>query len=282
MAKYLPKIVAFLFSIFIIGILLIAGPANAFVLSMTIDDNTVNKGDEIEIEVVNTIESGEFLNINNLSLVLDGPEKVECYFLSNGTIISGCKGITIELIEIPGYGYGYSYGYGYGYNEGDLKFRIIIDTSDYDTGAYTSVIKSYIGGAVYEEHGENIYIGLENEILNGCSIRARDGFFNNSTMESRKNKLNVNIPLRNADNGKGYIIAQDGRTRISYRFEVLSVLYNDKNSASLLVDGDYRKRRDRSEQSAVININKKNEIATINGETFNLTGMDIYFMKRCE
>ncbi|PIN94273.1 hypothetical protein COU56_02685, partial [Candidatus Pacearchaeota archaeon CG10_big_fil_rev_8_21_14_0_10_31_9] len=112
------KIISIFISIAIITLLFAAGPANAFVLGLTIKDPVVTKGETIEFKISTQIEQEEILDINKFILILNGPEIQNCEFDADANIISGCKGISIEKLSSSnstlGYGHGYGYGYGYG------------------------------------------------------------------------------------------------------------------------------------------------------------------------
>ena len=91
----------------------------------------------------------------------------------DGNKISGCDDMTITPITTPsdnekgygygygyenyeeyGYGYDYNFGYGYGYGYGgsalNFKYKIILDTTDYETGDYESQLKALIGDKTFE------------------------------------------------------------------------------------------------------------------------------------
>ena len=118
--KHSSKLLAGLVSLFVIGLLILSGPANAFDLGLSIDDSTIDKGDNAVFSASIDIKSGENLPIDEVSLIISGAGNRVCIFNVDGSKISGCDGININLIsETTSYGYGYGYGYyGYGYNFG--------------------------------------------------------------------------------------------------------------------------------------------------------------------
>jgi len=154
---------------FIIFLLILSGPASAFILSLNIiPDNPVTKGESISFTGEIEINSDENLPIDSLLLKLDGNEAVNCLFYPNGTIISGCKGISIDFLGSAsfgyGYGYGYSYGYGYnfgygyGYTNGKLIYNFTLNTSDYIPGNYSTELTAYIDGESFSTDGNKIII----------------------------------------------------------------------------------------------------------------------------
>ena len=105
-------------------------------LSLALDNSSPTIGNKINFTAEINIPSGEQLPMEYLTLELSGPETGACKFSPDGTIISGCKGITISLNQNSNYGYGY--GYGYGYQSGKLIYTITVDTSQYKTGEYST------------------------------------------------------------------------------------------------------------------------------------------------
>lgn len=168
------KLLATTLTIFLLAILIVSSPANAFILSLNSDKATVDTGEDVVFNADININSNTDKNlpVYQLVLELDGPEHVSCEFRPDGTIISGCKGITIERIGGPsvGYGYGYGYyygflynfGYGYGYN-GQLNYKITLHTDDYLAGEYSTKLYAYIDGKVFSQTGQTLTINEAEE-----------------------------------------------------------------------------------------------------------------------
>ena len=168
----LTRLISLSISFLILFILLFSGPANAFSLSLNIPDTQVSKGGSISFIGEIDIESDENLPIDNVLLKLDGGEVVNCLFHPNGTIISGCKGISIEYLGNASfeygygygyYGYGYNFGYGYGYANGKLIYNFTLNTTDYLSGNYSTKLTAHINSKEFSNAGKNIIIG---EIVN--------------------------------------------------------------------------------------------------------------------
>ncbi len=274
------KAISAIISVVIIILLFVAGPANAFILGFTIKDPVVTKGDDIEFKISTQIEQTEILDIDKFTLILDGPELQECEFDANGNILNGCKGITITKLVSSNSTYGYGYGYGYGYMTGVLEFKIKLDSEEYLSGVYKTSLKMIIGENEFEENGEDIIIGISS--LQGCSLRAEDGTFSTEEISTKNNKLNLNVPLRNAVNGKGHIISQYKKGRAVYQFDIKSVIENDEDHAVILTDGTLKLTgQEKIQETSTIYLDKVNMAVNVNGETFDLEDMPIYFMQRC-
>jgi len=278
------KVISVIISIAIIILLFYAGPADAFILGLAVKDPIVTKGDIVEFKVSTQIELTEMLDIDKFILVLNGSEIQECEFDVDGNILNGCKGITITKLASSnstfGSGYSYGYGYGYGYGNGVLEYKIKLDTGEYLSGIYHTSLKMIIGGDEFEEIGEDIVIGVES--MNGCSLRAKGGDFSTEEISATNNKLSLNIPLRNAVNGKGHIITQYKNGRVVYQFDVISVIENDEDHAVLMIDGLIRfKGEDKVQENSVIYLDKVNMVINVDGSNFELDEMPVYFMNRC-
>ena len=157
------RVISFTVTSFIIGLLILAGPAQGFSLNIDLDDNSPEKGQVIKFDVSVDVEAGEIVNIDELNLKLEGPENVICRFGVGGNIIGSCKGISISRIQSLsfgyGYGYGYNFGYGYGYaGEGELSYLISLDTTTYETGLYETELNVKIGNNTFSEQGEDLNI----------------------------------------------------------------------------------------------------------------------------
>ncbi len=157
-------------AILIIALIIISGPASAFTLNLNFDKASVNRGESVVFTASVDINSNENLPVSKIVLELSGisgGENALCEFKVDGTILSGCKGISIQKIGTGnyenGYGYGnynsygYNFGYGYGYN-GKLEYKIILYTADYATGTYSTLLKAYIGSEVFSKSGNNLTI----------------------------------------------------------------------------------------------------------------------------
>ncbi|MBU0466392.1 MAG: hypothetical protein KJ718_01840 [Nanoarchaeota archaeon] len=175
------KTTAFLLSAFIIAMLILAGPAQGFSLNLTLDNQNPAQGNIITFTAEITIPAGEQLPIDFLNLELTGPETQTCKFTPQGQIIEGCKDITITPSQDAnfgygygynyfgfGYGYGYNFGYGYGYESGKLKYKITLNTANYQIGDYTTELKVKIQNNEFSEQGPGFTIHQVSSGGGGC------------------------------------------------------------------------------------------------------------------
>ena len=170
------KIFAVVLSMFILGLLVISGPAQAFILGLSVADDTVTKGDNAVFTASVDIKSGERLPIDKLKLVIDN--NIVCVFDVNGNVIGECEGIDINLISNSvsgeygygygnyGYGYGYNFGYGYGYSNGELVYEIIVDSDNYSIGNHNALLRALINNKIFESDDVNFTI---NSVSRGSS-----------------------------------------------------------------------------------------------------------------
>ena len=99
---YGTKILAGVFTVLILGFLIISGPADAFNLSFGIDGAvdgkyTASKGEIVKFTAsidINDVDAN--LPIEELKIVLDGPENVVCKFDVNGNTLEFCEGFSIK------------------------------------------------------------------------------------------------------------------------------------------------------------------------------------------
>ncbi len=267
----------------ILIILLLAGPAQAVILGLTVTDTNVQQGDTTTFTASIEIESGEFLEIDHFTLKLHGPDNIMCKFYPDGTIKQDCEGITINKLSGPDYTYGY--GYGYGYPEGEFEFEIILDTTYYRAGTYaTSLIME--ADKEYKQDGEPITIipTLPLTQLEGCSIRA-EGTTLTLTGPPLKEfddpKINFHIPLGNADQGTGALTAQNKNQRVAFDFKIVGIQSNTPLEAKILVQGPCKLKKDHTLTEATITYHKITNTIDVIGTDIIVMDMDITFSKRC-
>jgi hypothetical protein len=219
------KIFAGLISTFILGMLIISGPAQAFILSLDAEadsdgDFIFDKGKKVVFTATLDIESGENLPVDELRLVLDGPVKKVCVFDITGKAKSGvndeCHGINIKKIPLPqidneygygngnygygyGYGYGYNFGYGYGYTEQKLEYEITIHTQKFSPGVYQPIFEVLIGDKTFSNKGPVINIDFE---AKGSEPALYSG--DEQEVETFNPRVKVNVKTKSKVNGKFY------------------------------------------------------------------------------
>ncbi len=137
-AKVLSVIIPLVITIVVIGLLIISGPASAFVVNMAgFSDTTPKKGTSIASTFNVNMATNEGINVTKIQLLRDGSSV--CDFNVDGSKITTCAGITIVNMSSSDatYGlYGYGFGYGSASSSSKLDYNITIDTTSYALGAY--------------------------------------------------------------------------------------------------------------------------------------------------
>lgn len=282
MKKEMNKAIAGALTLIVLAILLISGPAEAYILGLTVLEKEVERGKKISFSVNVKIESTEHLAIDYFLLKIRGNTNTDCKFNVSGDLIDGCAGISIQRTSVPDFGYGYGYGYGYLTN-GDLTYNITLDTNSYYLGSYSTEIVMSTDGKEASQKGGSFKIFSKDGILNGCSLRADDGILQvrNSSFKG-KNKLNFNIPLEGAKMGEGYMIFQADRNRFSYQFVSPVVLENNKTTALILVEGKYRMNVGETvQEKAIFSLDKNQKSISIIGGNFSVMNMNVNLMQKC-
>ncbi|MFH1710712.1 MAG: hypothetical protein ABH840_00200 [Nanoarchaeota archaeon] len=261
----------------ILGVLIFSGPANAFVLSLSIINPVVYSGEIISFVMSADTENNEN-GIDYLTLDLTGSLIYSCKFDANGTIISGCLGMNITIISDD---YGYSYGYGYNILN-NIIFQIDLNTSDYRAGVYKTLLTVVQGDSSSDKRGKVINIKKTRKGIIDCSVRGSGGTLEVENADlGKNNKVNFYLPLNNAASGKGYLTGQSRNERFSYNFDVLEVLNNSDSEARMFVSGNYRLGLSPEvKEDAVIVLNKSGMI-NLMSNNINLDEMKITFMKGC-
>jgi len=252
----LVKLFSFSITFLIITLLILSGPAQAFVISLDIPDNIINKGELINFTGDIEINSDENLPIENVLLTLNGSETVNCLFYPNATIISGCKGIAIEFLQNASYeygngygyyGYGYDFGYGYGFTNGILSYNFTLNTTDYLFGNYTTELTAYIDSREFSEKGDNIMIVESISITNlpaspGCAYETDNitlsanitGSIVEVWVETNISNNLTNYSTSNLDSVYSSIVNGIGGQDLQWRFAVKdisnNIIYGDWNS----------------------------------------------------
>ncbi len=178
--KYSSKVLAGVLTSFIIAIVILSGPASAFIVSLeSFNDDSPIEGEHIYSIASIEIKSNERVNIPYVSLFIN--DELMCAFNAyTGTPSGDCAEAihTISLINTSatdnsygygyGYGYGYAYGeeygYGYGYTQGysntKFTYNITIDTLGLTPGQeYEMVLSTDLGPRNYSSEAASFSIG---------------------------------------------------------------------------------------------------------------------------
>jgi len=190
------KIIAGVLTLSVLFILVLAGPAEALILDLSIPNDEAGHGQTITFGGSVEIENGEYPNITSLVLRLEGPMNVACSFDVDGNIISGCNGLIIQKLSSPTYNYGYG-----GYDPGILEYEFILNTTTYDIGIYNTFLDVLIDEVLSEtQPGEDITIReIDFSILSPEAIDYATNFIEIS-VESTINAIGFTY----SDNGKPF------------------------------------------------------------------------------
>ena len=180
------KLVSVLLTVFVIGMLLMAGPANAVSVTQSApSDASPTQGDTTTFDVEVKVSASENLPVDTIELVIDGNT---CLYDVNGAFVSGpniCSGFTVQQTSAVsefssnrngngyGFGAGYGYGYGYGYGAGTnsltaLKYKVTWNTNGYAAKSYTIKTNvNVVGTSSYTFSSSEMVISVEAEPSNG-------------------------------------------------------------------------------------------------------------------
>jgi hypothetical protein len=281
MSGYSHKLVAGVITLSILIILIASGPAQAYILGLTISNNSVYKGDRVYFLASFNLENKNPSDVNFLNLRIIGGTTMNCKFNADGSIISGCLGITIK--KIGNDSSNNSYGYSYGNPSIDLTYNITLDSSRYVAGSYTTKLGITAGSDIVQKDGPDFSINYKDGALERCSLRGNQGnlTLGNLTFKNN-NKINFYIPAKNAEPGQGYLTGQVKRDTFSFNFNIDSVLDSNKDNATVKVIGDYRLNlQDKQSATATIFLDKKKKTVSVISSSFNATNMKITFSQNC-
>ncbi len=257
MEKGVTKSISFVITLFILAILVLSGPANAFSLDLNSSSTKADVGELVSFLLNLNINTGERLPVDYFLFSLIGNANVECEFMSNGTIISGCSGMTINLLSeanftegnLTGnysgnlYNWGYGYGYGYGSTAEILSYNLSLNTSGLSDGIYSTEFRVKIGSNQFTKKGANLIILIPINILN-LPASSACVYENNSITISANATGSVKEVIAEVKNSGNKTTIKNGNTysalvnnlaagNLSWRFIV-------KNIADELTYGDWQ------------------------------------------
>ncbi len=177
------KVVSLLVACIFIGTVFTLLPGNAGAVVVTVQnlESEYTRGETIDILGSITIESGEQIPINYISMDVKGATTFNASFTVDGAPIFLPAGVNVTLLSQynPDYGYGYGYGYyyydygylygydynyGYGYDFGygygylgQLTYRITIDTGILNPGNHTLQLHAQTGRIIHERFSSVLY-----------------------------------------------------------------------------------------------------------------------------
>ena len=117
-----------------------------------------------------------------------------------------------------------------------------------------------------------------------CSVRARNGIVVTDSMEFFENKLNFNVPNRGAAEGRGSLTSQEGKDRLSIKFNIKNITATNENDLTFMADATGKLNKHELDlDSLEINFDKVNNIVTITGSGIDeIDGeLDVNFVDGC-
>jgi hypothetical protein len=283
------KILAAILSISLVTILVLSGPAEAFAASLTISDAQVEQGEKLTFTSELEISQGEFLNINEIILRLEGPTNVTCKFDVNGTKLEDCEGISIKKISDASFGYGY--GYGYGLTNGTLTYEISVNTNKLDAGNYSSEL-----GVVIDDN-EQDYAGDDFEIIEKvtgndflrCILKAEQGETVIWEGDAYPTNMPVDFMMSFHENnngteklGPGHLMIKQKKENLKFDYQIEEVLVNNETTLQVRAVGEIKTGgQAKNAAEADITFDKITGEISIVSDDFSVSGMPATFRQFC-
>lgn len=168
------KFYSILLTMSIIGILILAVPSQALTITLSPpSDSKVELGNEVSFTATFNIKTDEQVPIRDLNVKVGNDI---CEFDVDGTLLSGCTGVTVEVIKFDslyligdnkfkylGDNYDYGYGYGYGYSKhsgnGEIVYKITIDSNEFSLGKYDVSVQANFDNGISTSPGDQLHSG---------------------------------------------------------------------------------------------------------------------------
>lgn len=161
------SIISTLITVFVVGMLVFLGPANALNISVSVSQNTAQYDEVVTFTANIDIESLERVPVDNISAIItdkDNNTVSTCYFDINANKLSLCDSSFVNITKtkdtssyeydkLTGYGSSgnvdFGYGYGYGYNNAnpsdvELEYNISWRTPSINAQSNTYNIYIYV------------------------------------------------------------------------------------------------------------------------------------------
>ena len=191
------KLIATIFTCLILALLIISGPANAFIINLNgFAISNPSQGDKISTTASVEINSNEQMPLPNPFEIFVDDNLIRTFSVdATSTDCDDAKGINISLISNTnsyGYGYGYRYGYGYGYgyqsgyNNGIFTYNVTLDTNKFTLGEHEIQLRIDAGdNHIYSSEEKLITInpvGANNTETQTSVTSDEDAEFDNSSV----------------------------------------------------------------------------------------------------
>lgn len=159
-------------TLMIVAMLVMMGPASALTLGLNSFSNSAPvKGELVTTTASLNVQANERVDLQEMELLMESSAGNRlCRFEPDGSPISGCDGITLELISDTtqygtGYGYKYidgneTYGWGNntGYSNGVLTYKITVDTSAFTPATYSVFLRTSVEAHLFRSATQSLRI----------------------------------------------------------------------------------------------------------------------------
>lgn len=225
----------------------------------------------IKIDSVQGIDDGEFdfPQCNKISM-----ELWECFCTDN---------FDLEMVISPATINDYTITIEYQwqtYAQGSATKKLPVYYKD----KYSSLIKKADSSKTldYLFHNEFDIARVNIEVFDSCSIRARGGNIIIKGVDyGSNNDANFYCPLPNANNGNGYISAQNGRDRAQMTFDVVSVELED-DKLVFQISGKLKIKQTKPEDfSGILYFDMDDMEISLVSDAVSMNDMSITFIKGC-
>jgi hypothetical protein len=271
--KSIIKIISLAISFSILIILVLSGPAQAFILNFSLSP-FVNRGDIQTISISAEVQQGESLDIKNFTLSLSGPKTESCSFSINATPLSNCTNIKVNRVDQS------NFSYGYAISNITLEYNASINSSLLPNGTYDARLTAALPDKTVETHQQFVILNSSEKGIESCSIRAKDG----SAILNKNNFGNINeftayVPLKEALDGQGGITLDYDRNHASFKFDIKKAYPMDDNTTVFKASGILSMDKKEIFQEATIIYYKNTDKLDVNAQNLTIKGMSISFKK---
>ncbi len=200
-------IIASLITLAVITLLILAGPAAAFNVSLgAFSDDNAKQGDLISAQFDLNMNSNERVAVD--AIVLSSDKGLNCAVDVDGDPLPmyDCEGIIIERLSssTASYGYDYSYGYGYGYgyagSPSKLSYNVTVNTSILAIGENELTLT-----ANSESASKTILVSSQGDAVAVTTLILGGDF---TFFESEELNASINITFEDGSTGKGSITVE--------------------------------------------------------------------------
>jgi hypothetical protein len=148
------KLLSVLLAVFVIGVLVLSGPANAVSVSLNTADSSPTAGDIVTLTGEFSVEVDENIPVSNVDVRINDQR---CYFTPEGQLENAPGSICDKVSIIRESGDNYGYGYGYGTTP-SLRYLINWDTTG-ASGTQDVIFNVNTGSRTYSSETQTFTFG---------------------------------------------------------------------------------------------------------------------------